>query len=104
MRMQSAQMKGRMCPAAERRSLDEMIDVGIGPLRLAPPEVEEDRESCAPDDRENLHERGSREIRVDRALKRVRYLDASHDLDDDRIDAPEVFDLVDDQSLAHETI
>src|SRR5438067_12930184 len=104
MRMQPAQVKVRVYPAAQGRSLNEMIDVSIGPLRLAPEEVQKDREGRAPDDGEHLHEPVGREIRVDLPLKRVRYPDASRDLHDDRIDAPEVFDVVDDQSLAHASI
>jgi len=104
MRMQPAEVKIRVASAAQRGGLNEMIDVGVGPLRLAPKEVQKDREGRAPDDGEHLHEPVGREIRVDLPLKGVRYPDASHDLHDDRIDAPEVLDVVDDESLAHQTV
>lgn len=104
MRVQPSQMKRRMRSTLQRCCFDQVIDMRFRALWFAPKEVQEHGEGGPPENRKHLHKPMGRKIRVHGALKCVRRDLTTHDLDDDGIDAPEVFDVVHDEPLADEVI
>lgn len=95
----------RCRPAAKTETRHDVVDVRHRTVGLTPEEVEEHRERRSADDRENLHEPMRREILRD-GPGEVRTIGNgfADDLDENRINPPQVFDVVDDEPMPHEPV
>jgi hypothetical protein len=98
------QVPPRVPVPEESHRLHEVGDVRVGPVGLAPEEVQVHREGCAADQREHLHEPVRREFLMHGALVAVRRNPARDDLDEHRVDPPQILDVVDDVAGLNEPI
>ena len=99
----AAEMPARMQPAAQLQGLNQVIEVH-GTLAFACEEVQVDGEGRPSDERKHLNEPMRREFEPYRWLVRRRTSIGRDDLDDHRIDPPEVLDLIDDKTVVHEAV